>query len=673
MPVPDGPVPKTFNKLSVAQLAEWVHKANVAFHTGEPIMTDDFYDAMKNLLEKKDPANPVLHEVGAALGSADEVATIEERVKVALPFWMGSQDKIKADAGVLKRFVEKHPGDYVVTDKLDGISGLLHWKNGRLALYTRGDGVIGQDISHVIPYIRGIPPVDAAAAAAATDPEYAVRLELIIPRVDWHDDMGSNARNVVAGAIGAKTLNVAILRVIEAVAYEWLMPDRLSIADQLAKLAAMGFTTTYSKRLTEADMTVDALSELLVTRRSKSRYVIDGLVVVHNVPHNRNTSGNPKYAFAFKSLITQDRAEVLVTHVEWNISKDLKAKPLVHFNEVTLSGVRIKQATGFNAAYIESNVIGPGSRIIVTRAGDVIPHILEVLTPSGNGEPSMPEFPYVWNATHVDVLVDTALIRQGDGVSDEIAIREMVHFFDKVDVPGVSEGILKKLYAAGHKTISSVIDITVEQLLRVEGVKQKSADKIARAIRDAIAGLTPLKLMVASNAFGQGFGERKIRLILEHVPAVLSVGRYTPTVEELVAIPSIEKKTADAFIAGTHQFWKFVEENRLERVMVSPSAKVALAQQAPMHAQQAPMQAPQAQQAPHPAISGKAFVFTGFRDKDMEASIEAAGGRVSDGISKKTDFLVIKEVNLGKKSGKEIKAEELGVKIITKAELAAML
>jgi NAD-dependent DNA ligase len=102
------------------------------------------------------------------------------------------------------------------------------------------------------------------------------------------------------------------------------------------------------------------------------------------------------------------KVEVIVTKVEWNVSKDMYMKPIVMFNEIDLDGVKIKQATGFNGQYITKNIIGPGSRIIIIRSGNVIPHIHNVLTPSANELPSMPGtegVDYKWNDTHVDIMM----------------------------------------------------------------------------------------------------------------------------------------------------------------------------------------------------------------------------------------------------------------------------
>jgi len=106
-------------------------------------------------------------------------------------------------------------------------------------------------------------------------------------------------------------------------------------------------------------------------------------IVVRDNQHHSIISGkNPKYSFAFKTILTHEEAEVIVSHVEWNISKDGFLKPTVYFNPIHIGGVKIQKATGFNASFIQSNTIGPGSHIVIIRSGDVIPYIVRTLSPS---------------------------------------------------------------------------------------------------------------------------------------------------------------------------------------------------------------------------------------------------------------------------------------------------
>ena len=147
------------------------------------------------------------------------------------------------------------------------------------------------------------------------------------------------------------------------------------------------------------------------------------------------------------------------------------------FNPVYINNVKIQKATGFNGAFIEKNKIGPGSKVVIIRSGDVIPHIVEVLTPSSNGEPSMPDISYKWNDTHVDIIVEK------DIENKQMKLRQMEHFVKTLDIQHIGPGILKKLFDEGIDTVNKLFKLTKKDLLLIEGIKEKSAEKIYNSLK----------------------------------------------------------------------------------------------------------------------------------------------------------------------------------------------
>jgi len=622
----------TISSFSNDELGKWLVKMATAYYKegSQPIASDEIYDAMKELLETRDPHHPALTK----LSHAGIKHVFGKKNKMTLPFTMGSLDKIKADPAVLSRFIRDFPGTYLVSDKLDGISALFCENS----LYTRGNGVIGHDISNALPYLRGIPSKGSVSIV--------VRGELLLSKVHWSqiesESGGSNPRNVVAGIMNAKTPDLRIMRLIDFVAYEVIQPAGLSPSEQMALLQTSGFHVVEHIRIDESQMNVEFLSQYLVSRKANSPFVVDGVVVYHDQPHSRNVSGNPDYAFAFKSLVTQDQVEATVGEVEWNVSKDGLAKPIAKLAEpVVIDGVEIRQATLFNAAFVETHRVGPGSRVIVIRAGDVIPHILRVVTQTTASFPTA--FEWAWNATHVDIIATAP---------EERALTQLIHFFDKIDAVGVSEGVITKLYENGYTTVKAILGMTVTDFLKIEGFKEKLATKLTESIRLAMskASSDPVTILVASNAFGRGFGKRRFDLIFSHIPDMEKA-----TVESLIAIPGIEEKTATAFLEGIPRYKTFVRENRLQAYLQ-------------MQMKPAPVQEETKQLIPQ-TWAGKTVVFTGFRDAAMEAAIEARGGRVGSSLSGKTTYLVVGD----KPGSKADKAKELGIPILTRAEFEALI
>jgi len=622
---------KTLNLLSSKQIVSVLEKADKAFfNTSTTLLSDDMYDIVKKYLQKKDANNPYLKKVGTEVQSNKE----------ELPYYMGSLDKIKDSAGEIVKWQKKFPGKYVISEKLDGISCLLYIIKGEIKLLTRGNGLQGQNISHILPYLnintQKVKEID----------KIAIRGELVISRSNWNkiSHVGANARNVVAGTVASKTLNKDIISHIDFVAYDVMFP-RQKISTSLNYISDLDIPIVKNVLIEESSLNLDFLSSILQSWRKESIYEIDGIVIQHDEIHNVVSGKNPKYAFAFKTVLTQEQAEVIIHDVEWNVSKHRYLKPLVKFNEINLAGVKIKQATGFNAAYIYNNKIGPGSRIIIVRSGDVIPHIISVLTTSSSGFPKMPNVPYKWNDTNIDIMLD------GVEKNREHDINAYVHFMKTLEVDGVKSGVIAKLYDAGFDTLSKIINISLEDIEKIDGFQSKSALKLFTALQGIKDKKNCFKLLIASNVFGRGFGEKKMKLILDKYPFVSYDKEKSKilTIDDIMKIPGIAQTTAQQFINGIDEFFNFCEKIGIDCEKTQPIKN-------------------KFQSKSHLSIfKNKKVVFSGFRDKDLEKDIEEHGGKIMTTISKLSDYLIIKDES--EKSLKVKNALEFGIAILTRDEI----
>ena len=561
----------------------------------------------------------------------------DEETKVKLPYWMGSLDKIKDDENAIKNWKKKYNGSAIVSDKLDGISCLFYKNNDNIKIYTRGNGMEGQDISHLKNYIT-FPNV--------TETKFAIRGELIISKTNWEliKDLGSNARNVVAGAIHSKILNKTLLNNIEFLAYDILFPE-MKIEDSFNYFTKNNIKSAYYKLLEFDDINLQTLSKHLESRRNNSDYEVDGIVIYNNKQHKLVNGKNPKYAFAFKSILTHEQAEVIVTDVEWNVSMHKYMKPIIKFNEVVISGVKIKQATGFNGKFINDNIIGPGSRLIIIRSGDVIPHVLKVLSVSSNGKPKMPENNYKWTDTQIDIILDE------EGKNKEQDIKSYTYFMSKLDVALVKESTIKKMYENGFDTLEKILKVKVDELVSLEGFQLKSATKIVEnfeKIKDAECDL----LLDASNILGRGFALKKIKLVSDKYPLNKKAEILKLTVDDLLNIDGIGNVNAKQFVENIKKFYEFLDiigykcnkENKKEDIKDENKVEI---------------------------LKDKKIIFTGFRNKDWEKLITDSGGKVVTAISKTVDYLVVK--NKTDKSSKIDKANELGIKILDMGEFEKMI
>lgn len=615
--------------LSLDEVVSLIQEANNAYYNkGKPLFSDHLYDYIKEYIENIDPHHPVLKNIGAVVGKG---------IKVKLPFFMGSLDKIKSDEKALLNWTKKYTGDYVISDKLDGNSGLLVCSEGNLSLFTRGDGENGQNITHLIPFLKSQLNVNPKIH---TNTNFAIRGELIISKQDFKKvaDKGANARNMVAGLLNSKVPDLQIANITSFVGYEVLDPN-LPPKQQLEYIKNLGIECVFHTQLKL--LTNDALSDMLIKRRDTSPYEIDGIVVAHNAVHPR-VSGNPEYAFAFKSVLTMENAEVTVTRVEWTMSKDAIYVPVVHFTPVSLDGVVITKAHGFNGKYIKDNSIGPGAVVLIMRSGAVIPYIIKTLIKAENAQ--FPDAPFVWTPSGVDIKLDIS--KSSSSNNNELQLRNLIYFFDKVDVKGLSEGIVSKIYNAGFKTVGQIFDMSVDELMKVEGFQQTLATKVFEALKQRKQTLDPILVMDSSNVLGRGIGYKKIKLICDTFPAILKE-RYIPSVEELVAIKGVEKKTATLFISNLAKVFVFFDDNNLP--MSYPS--------------QITTSTASLSKSKVEMLRGKAFVFTGVRDKDLEKLITDYGGTISTSVSSKTSMVIVKSLDF--ESSKVDKAKQIGVSVMT--------
>lgn len=632
---PEEFIKKTKKKDIINMLKE----ADTAFfNTGEPKITDDIYDVIKDYIRKKYPKDPYLQRVGADVDN-----------KVVLPYYMGSQNKIKDSDDEITKYKKKYPGPYLISDKLDGVSGLITCdENANIKLFSRGNGKEGQDISHLYKYINGFPKLKQ---------KIAVRGEFIISKDNWErlkktDDKLSNPRNAVSGAINSKILNKSLLAMIDFVAYTLVYPNEINGLPLLSKL---GFNVV--NNIVVKDINLGLLSKILEDSRQNT-YIIDGIVISDiSKVYNIAVGKNPEHSFAFKSIHTLDQVEVIVKQIEWNVSKDNYMKPIVKFDEILLDDVKIKQATGFNAGYIYRNKIGPGSRIVIIRSGNVIPHIQSVRSVSANGEASMPgeiEKDYKWTDTRVDI------IKINNGRNAEYDIKNILYFMKTADIDYMGPGNITKIYNAGFNDIKSIANIKKDDLLKIEGFKEKSAQNILKSL-EKLKELDSLTLMDASNMLGRGFSYKKIKLITDQYPSILiddAKNREKSlklSIDDLIKVEGIAEISAKLFIENLPKFYEFYNSLGVKckgncRNQGNKTLTISKSNE---------------------KIKGKKFIFSGFRNKDFEKLIVDYKGKVVTSISKTTDYLVIKDKT--ERSGKIDKALELNIKILDIAEFESLI
>ena len=622
------------------QISKIILYASKKYYNESAVITDDEFDFLVDELKKRDPKHPTLSKIGAPLPKVSEIK------KVKLPFHMGSMDKYKlSDTKQLEKWLGKYKGSYTVTDKLDGVSALYYWDDGTAHLYKRGDDQMGSDISFLIPYIPSLNKLKEFK-----EKKLAIRGELIISLDNYETYTGdkTNPRSMVAGLTNKKTIDPETVKLIDFVAYEMLYPREIH-TDQLKEISKLGFITVHHTLLKSIDF--PKLIEILQDRKKTGKYECDGIIITDNIKHEVNKSGNPEHAFAFKELPDKNTAECKVIEVEWNVSKDGYIKPTVLIEPVQLSGVTIKRATGFNGKFIKDNKIGPGSIIQIVRAGDVIPHIEKVIKATGE---SMPDFPYKWNETNVDIVLDEAKNKNKD-VIREHKISELTYFVTHMNMKFLSEQTVGKLYDEGYDSIVKILTLTKSDLLKLDNFKETMANKIYETIQKSIEDIDILIFAHASNIFGHNFGSRRLKKIFEIYPKVL-VWIKNKSFDEIKngikEIEGFEDSLSGQFAEKIIEYEKLVNtlpSNIKSKVQEYNTQEIVEDKK----------------------ISGKTFVFSDFRNKDWEAYIENHGGKISSSVSSKTNYLVTTQEAIDTGTNSKVKkAIELKVEIVSKDNFA---
>ena len=609
----------TMNKLDKKQIEDSLtYLSEQYYNEGVSLISDENYDRLRETLARKFGDSKLLAVVGA------EVV----KQKVVLPYYLGSMDKIKPDKNNLTSWLAKYKGRVCISDKLDGISGLVVKSGGKRSLYTRGDGTVGQDITHMLPNINigDFPGLDT----------YAVRGELIVTKANYEKvkEGKKGARQMVSGLANQKTLTAErkkLMALIDFVAYEVIVPEALKPTEQFTLLDKKS-TFTVSRWGAEKEISIEKLSEILTKRKSTSAYEIDGIIVNHDVVYPRSTGRNPEHAFAFKMAFAEQAAVTEVLGVNWEASKDGYLKPTVNFEPVNIGGATIQYATGFNAQFIHTNGIGPGSFIEIIRSGDVIPYIKEVKSVSPTG-PQMPEGKWHWNDTHIDAVLDSV------GDNPDVQKRALLYFAQTLEIGNCGEGTIARLYDAEIHSIPQLLGLTEQYVLDyVEGFQKASAAKLVEQIALARSKATVTQWAVGSGIFGRGIGTKRVELAFGVVPKTMKGSAALVT--KIAALQGWSHESAEGFVENLPRFKAFMDE-------IGVKAKAAAVVEVVADGK----------------MKGQVVLFTGFHPKDLEEATVRAGGTVSDTWSKKVTILVIKEE--GVENEKTRKAAEAGIPILT--------
>lgn len=574
-------------------LVQSLTKANEAYRNGLTItMTDEEYDAGVELLAKQVPNHPFLKKLRAAPTAAAASKT------VTMPYYLGSLNKAKV-ADDLTKWTKSAAAPYVVSEKLDGISGL--WSPAQKKLYLSGDDNKGLDVSSWLSHMSLSP------SSLATDipDDVWIRGELIMANSDVPS--GRLGRSIVNGIFHRDTPNPADAAKVRFVAYEVIgLNDSLTTTQQFAWISTWSMWKPWSTTLKE--LVADSMTALLAKRRSESVYEMDGLVCKANkttVP--RITKGNPTDAIAWKPPNGLAKLTTVV-QVEWNASSTGKLIPRVQIQPVELGGSVVSFVTGVHARRVVDWKIGPGATVVVRKGGDVIPVIDRVELPATVVFP--PEGTWEW-----DGAPETAVnIKQKVADATTIAAQFM-KMVARLGWSDIGPAQMKAVVEAGYTTVPLLRAATEAALKKLLG-PVKGAHLYKTVQGEGWAKASEIDLFVASPVCPSGIGKIRLEALLVSEPDVTKW-----SLDTMVAPKGWSPDALNEFKA----IWKAYETLRKDAWSFIPYPRTAA--RAAVVAVPIP-------------IKGS-IVFSGFRDAGLEILLNDKGYKVVDAVKADTKAVLI--------------------------------
>jgi DNA ligase (NAD+) len=594
-------------------------------------VSDDFFDNLVEIYEKR--FNKKWNYLGASY-----------RNSVSLPIYMGSLNKCK-DEHQLNIFKKRISNQFVLTDKIDGMSLLYYKENNKISLYTRGDGFKGTDVSYLLKYVN-FPSI--------SNKNIIVRGELVMLKKTFEEKykhLYENPRSMVCGLVNAKDKEYDKIKDLTFYAYS-LYELGLKTSIQMFKiLHELKFKVPMSTVCDTTMLNKEYLTKHVKDSKQLSPYEIDGLVITDLQIHSEKDGENPKHTIAFKIL--GNLYKTTVVDVEWNLSKFNIYKPRIKIDPVLIDGSTITYTSGFNAKYIYDNKVGPGAIIEMTKSGDVIPHIVNVLEGTKVNFP----FNYKWCENDIDI---EPLVNDEQNI-DILFIKRLVSLFDLCEIKGLKEGIITNIVTnLNITTEKDFFNLNKTRLSSIPKIGDKSSSNILSCIEEFKQKITLSTLMVGS-CLMPGFGLKKINDILDKIPEIrnylISNVMFNPINVEGKLKEIGFKTTSKTFLNHLEKVKEYLEEN----IMIKNWMINKVDEQKPVET--IVVEDKYLQTIKNIEIKGKKFCFSGFRNINFQKYIEENEGNVVDTVSKQLHYLIVKDEQ-GKVSSKIEKAMKYNITII---------
>ena len=651
-------------KTRIKELVELLNRYAYEYYTKDaPSVSDSEYDQLYRELVELETAHPdeilpesPTHRVGGVVLKG--FTKYQHQYPLYSLQDAFSREELEAfDQRVRKEFPSI---SYVCELKIDGLSISLTYENGVLVTgATRGDGSVGEDITENLKRVKDIPLVLPEPV------NIMVRGECYMPRASFdrvnqiRQENGepefANPRNAAAGTLRQLDTKIVAKRNLATFLYQEVSPtDQSSQEGVLEKLARLGFVVNQERVLAEDMEQIWDFIQKVAQLREDLPYDIDGIVIKVNDLAVQEELGftvkAPKWAVAYKFPAEEKEAKIL--SVDWTVGRTGVVTPTANLTPVQLAGTTVSRATLHNVDYIAEKDIHQDDIVIVYKAGDIIPAVLRVVKDKRVSDQAL-AIP-----THCPSCQSELL-----HFEDEVALRcinplcpaqikeGLNHFAsrDAMNITGLGPAVVEKLFAAQLvEDVAGIYRLSVEDLLTLEGFKEKSAEKLHEAIQ-ASKENSAEKLL-----FGLGIrhvGSKVSQILLQEFHDLDQLATADP--ERIASIDSLGMVVAESLKSY------FAQEGSKRLLQELKEAGVNMAYLGEKVAADA-------------ALSGMTVVLTGKLERltrsEAKAKLESLGAKVTGSVSKKTDLVVA-----GSDAGSKLtKAQELGIQVEDEAWLESL-
>lgn len=650
------------------------HNEYLYYVLDAPEITDAEYDRMMVRLRELEarypesiPADSPTQRVGGRASSQfTEVRHLEPLLSLGNVF---SAEELRAfDERVRSGLPAGSKVEYVMEPKIDGLACSLIYENGKLVrAATRGDGVVGENVTANVRTIRSIPLTLKVPEGEAVPELLDVRGEVYMPRqafmrlneqrAERGESEFANPRNAAAGSLRQLDPQVTASRSLSFFAYylvgEGAQPKH---SESLALLAHYGFKVSENYKVVEnIDEAIKYIGDFNELRQGLS-YDTDGAVIKVNDVYQQRILGatgkDPRWATAYK--YPPEQAETTLEDIDWRVGRTGVLTPTAVLTPVKLSGSVISRATLHNEDFIRAKDIRIGDRVVINKAGEIIPEVLRVVVEKRTGDEKEVEIPSVcpecgWR---VERQGEEAAIRCTNPHCPALGREGLIHFVsrDAMNIDGCGPSVINALLDAGLvRDAADLYSLRKEDLLKLERMGEKSADNLLAALTESKKNELD-KLLFALGI--RHVGAKVARILATEFGSMEKLQQAQP--EELAQIRDIGDKIAESAVT-----WLNVPANidLVERLAAAGLTMTFT---------------PPASQEDNPFF-GKTLVFTGTMPTlgraEAKTMAQDVGAKVSGSVSKKTDYVIA-----GAEAGSKLeKAQQLGVTVIDEAEFLRLL